>query len=103
MSLPRIQTDDRKLEQLQTNVGSVLNPLLDNPLLQGHILKGILLTSGTNKVPHGLGRELVGWIVVRQFNSATLYDQQQNSPGGDGASFLTLVASALVAVDLYVF
>lgn len=97
----RVQTDNREVNQLQLNIAQLLEPMAANPLTQGNILTQVALTSGTNTIAHKLGRKLIGWQVIRQRASATLYDLQDANL--TPAQTLVLVASANVTVDLYVF
>lgn len=86
---------------MQTRWASILNPVLSNELLNGHVLENVELISGVNVINHQLGRPLQGWLLVRQRAAGTVYDQQ------DSASFptlnLVLNASAPMKVNIYVF
>lgn len=101
MALPVFQTTLRELSMLQTSWTSQLNPLLADPLIQGHLLQSVTLTSGSNTISHKLGRALVGWIPTRVRASATFFDTQDSNQQADLTLLLT--SSANVVVDLYVF
>jgi hypothetical protein len=96
-----IATTDRVINQIQTNVSKVVNPLTTVPLNSGFILESIPLTTGANSVNHLLGRALVGWFIVRQRSAATVYDTQDTNP--TPTLTLNLVSSADVSVDIFVF
>lgn len=100
-TIARVQTDDREVNQLQSNIISALNPLLNNPLLFGSILTEQDLAVGTNIIKHGLNRTLQGWFLVRKRATADVWDSQDTNPTPN--STLILNASAAVTVDLYVF
>lgn len=100
-TIPRMHTDDREVNQLQTNILSVLNPVLQNPLLNGALLESVSLGTGTNTVSHGLGRPLRGWIITRRSTAATTYDTQATNPTPELT--LTLTSSGANVVSLYVF
>ncbi len=100
-SFTRLQTNDRTFSQLQDNIGNSINPILLNKVLNGVILQGVVLASGTNTINHTLGRPLIGWFPVRIRQSVTLYDTQDTNPLP--AKTLLLNASATGSVDLYVF
>lgn len=99
--LTKFKTPDTALTLLQTAWADKLDPIIDNPLSQGVLLPALSLRSGSNIINHKLGKELQGWLIVRQNASATFYDTQASNslPG----LTLTLVASAPVTVSLYVF
>lgn len=99
--LQRIQTADRVLNMIQDNVSNILDPYSSKDILQGQILQKVVLVTGANTVPHKLNRTLIGWFIVRQRALATLYDTQDSQSRPD--LFLSLVASANVTVDIYVF
>jgi hypothetical protein len=100
-TIAQVQTDDRNTNQFQSNVTSVLNPILGNPLLYGSLLTSVALASGDNTINTGLNRKLQGWFLVRQRAAASIYDKQDSNTTPQ----LTLVlnASTAVTVDLYVF
>jgi len=103
--LPKIslvQSADRVLNLFQDRVLKSVNPLLNNPLLDGVLLEEVVLLTGDNVVNHTLGRPLIGWIVTRRRASATIYDNQDANTGTPNLT-LVLNSSANVTVDLYVF
>lgn len=99
--IPILTTKDPELNRVQSNILSGLQPYLVGGLLDGQILKGVSLVSGSNSIAHGLNRTLIGWFIVRQRASATLYDTQDSNP--TPTKTLDLTASAAVTVDIYVF
>lgn len=100
-TFPVLQTTDPQLNQVQQNIVRTLNPVFNTPLLGGNLLTQQSLNSGANSINHGLGRNLVGWLIVRQRAEANIWDSQDsNSTPG---STLALNASAAVVVDLYCF
>lgn len=101
MSLPIFQSDSQALTLLQTNWASLINPVLNLPTNNGHLLKNVALQSGSNVINHLLGKKLQGWFTVRVRASATFYDLQDSNP--TPALTLVLEASANVVVDLFVF
>ena len=88
---------------MQDNIASALGQLLGKDALDVSLLKNVKLISGvTNMVPHGLGRVLDGWIVVRNHGGyAILTDLQDTNPSPDLLLYLTTPAT--VTVDLLVF
>lgn len=101
MQLPRFQGDSDIFNMMQTKWASILNPLLANPLIQGQLLQDVPLINGTVEVSHGLGRKLVGWIIVGINASATVYDNQASNRIPDLT--LSLTSNAVATAQLYVF
>ena len=97
----KITTPDRITNQIQDNIGKVVNPLTTIPLNSGSLLPSVSLVSGANSVNHKLGRALVGWFIVRQRSAASVYDTQDTNT--TPTLTLNLVSSANVVVDLFVF
>lgn len=82
-AIAKVQTENREVNQLQSNILSYLNVLQDNALLSGVILQNQQLTSGTNTINHKLNRKLRGWFIVRLRSSATIYDAQDGNTTPD--------------------
>lgn len=101
MALPKFQSDDQSLMLLQTAWSAQLDPALQNPLMQGRLLKSVSLASGDNIVNHLLGRKLQGWFIVRQRAAGTVYDKQDTNQIPNLT--LLLNASTALVVDLFVF
>ena len=97
----RVQSSDRELNQVQSNISFALAPIVTNPAVFGILLTGQALIAGATTLNHGLGRALQGWIVVRQRASAIIWDSQDANTTPD--STLILNSSAAVTVDLYLF
>lgn len=97
MSFARVQTQSRELNQVQSNLATALQPVFTSPFFEGQFANDISLISGTTVVQHGLGRQLTGWFVTDIDGAATIYST------GKTDSTLTLVSSAAVTVNLFVF
>lgn len=93
----KIRTTDRELDQVQTNVAQVLVPISRIEFMDGTILKNVVLTTGTNRIPHNLKRELNGWWLTRQYGAAAVYETSSSN------LTLDLNSSADVTVDIQVF
>lgn len=101
MSLPLYQNAEENFHLMQTGWAQQLDPVISLPINSGITLKKILLTSGMNQVSHLLARKLQGWFIVRQRSSASVYDLQDANQ--TPALTLSLMSSANVSVDLFVF
>ena len=99
--LPQFQSDDQVMRLMQNRWASIIDPVLAVPLNAGLLLKQVTLASGDNVVNHLLGRELQGWMLVRQRSAADIYDLQDDNKRP--ALTLLLNSSAPVVVDLWVF
>lgn len=80
---------------------AALNPVLANPLINGLLLKDIVVRTGTNIINHELGRKLQGYFVVMNSAAVTFYDSQiiNQKPN----LTLALNASGPATISLYVF
>ena len=100
-AIAKVQTDNREVNQLQSNILSYLNTLGQNALLSGTILQKQSLSSGSNTINHKLNKPLQGWFIIRQRSAASIYDDQDNNPTPNRT--LILISSADVIVDIFVF
>lgn len=96
-----VQSSDRLLNQMQSNILNVLNPFLTNPFLFGRLLTDVALVSGDNIINHGLNRVLQGWVLVRVKAVAVIYDNQNSNTQND--TTLILNSDGTYTVNLYVF
>lgn len=101
VNLPVFKDENKNFMLMQTKWASILNALLGFAPNQGWILRNITLANGTTQVPHLLGRKLQGWSLVRQRASASIYDTQDANQTPQLT--LSLVSSAQVSVDLWVY
>lgn len=99
--LPQFQNDDMAFQQMQNQWASILDPVVGAPIVNGQVLIGVQLVSGSNIINHKLTRTLKGWFITRMRAPATIYDTQDTNAVQDVT--LNLVSSALVTVDIYVF
>lgn len=89
------------LPKMQTTWASAIDPVINNPIINGLILQNISLTTGTNVINHKLGRKLQGWYITRVRSSVTIYDTQDSNQTPELT--LILVASAPATINLAVF
>jgi hypothetical protein len=98
----KIGSGDTNLQKVQQNVQEAIEPLIASQIIDGVLLKNVELTAGQlNIVFHGLGRELVGWIVVGQDANSQVWDEQAANPLKTRT--LRLRASTDTVVALWVF
>lgn len=102
-AIAKVQTVDRNINQLQSNISQATQAVLNNPLANGGaLLTSVPLKVGANVVSHKLGRKLQGWFIVRMRGAfSQIFDTQDSN--GDGVRTLLLNSSVAVTVDLFVF
>lgn len=102
--LPKFQqtnTTNQDLNTVQFNLVRTLNPLFNTPIMGGNLLVNQPLVTGSNTINHGLGRNLNGWVIVRQRALANIFDTQDTNKMQNLTLLLT--SSAPVSCDIYVF
>jgi hypothetical protein len=85
----------------QNRWASILNPVVNSPIINGHMLSNIALANGTTVINHLLGRKLNGWIIVGIDGAATVYDNQATNQLQDLT--LSLTSNAAVTAQIWVF
>lgn len=80
---------------------SILNPIIANPIANGQTLENVKVLTGSNTINHRLGKKLQGYIVTMNSSNVTYYDKQSSNPTPDLT--LTLIASGVSTINLYVF
>lgn len=93
----KIQSDDRVQNTLQDHVASVFDDLTSIPLLQGHLLSNVSLTTGSNAINHKLQGKLTGWFLTDIVSPAQIYKASST------VTTLTLVTDADTIISLWVF
>lgn len=99
--LPQFQSDDQNMQLLQNKWAAILNPIIAKPQNSGNILQSVPLAIGANVINHKLGRNLQGWVIIRQRAAGTAYDTQDTNLTPDLT--LRLVSSAVMVCDIWVF
>ena len=87
-------------ELMNPRLAAELNPVLENPIVSGHIVAAKLII-GTNVINHLLGKKLQGWFIVGINAIASIYDTQASNQRPELT--LVLVSSAVANVNIYVF
>ncbi len=98
--VPLLLTGEYKADQVQKNIIQPLNQLLKIPFADGVWLKDIsLLSASTNNIAHKLGREYLGYIILKQNANAVIYVGANT----EKTTYLKLNATANVTIDVWVF
>lgn len=98
----KIGVNDRDLQKVQQNVENAVAPIIRKPIIDGVLLKKVCLLPGvSNEVKHRLGREPLGYIIVRKRADARIWDIQDfnNNP----SKTFSLACSHEVTVDIWIF
>lgn len=93
----RVAGATEEVAKLQTRLNEFFTQFIDNPLLNGVLLKQIELDTTAVNVDHKLGRECQGWIIINKNADANVWQT------GATKSAITLKANVGVVVDLWVF
>lgn len=115
MSLPQFTATTKLADSSDTKVASVVrafNTLIDNlqqiftsltkkVQLDSVLLPSISLSTGSNTIPHTLGRTLTGWKITRIDAAAIVYDMQ--TANTDPQTYLVLFTSGPATVSIEVF
>lgn len=101
MKLPLIHSEDKDLNMVQTKWKALLDYILGNQLIDGHVLSGVKLNVGSNNINHLLGRNLLGYFIVGIDGLAEIYDSQASNQQKNLT--LILVSNAAVTANIYVF
>lgn len=96
MPIKKINFQERSLALFQDNVDAAITPLQNSPFVGGVLLTGIALTTGSNAVPHTLGRTPIMWVITDRNGVATIYRTAWNT------LTISLTVSANLTVSLWV-
>jgi hypothetical protein len=112
MSIPQIQrigVNDKDLSRIQDNIARAVDVIGAKPILDGVLIEGVVLTSGSAAlVPHSLGRPYRGWIVVKKRPttappSTSIYIWDIDLADNLKTSLLSMWTSVNCTVSLWVF
>ena len=97
--IPLLQLGDFKLEQMQKNLVTAVNSLVDTPFLNGILIQNIDLSTTTVSIPHRLKRKYVGYFITKLDANAVVYLGSTTEP----ETYLKLRASANCTVDVWLW
>lgn len=98
----KVRTTNNEVRQLQDATAAVFRTMSDREILDGQLLRDISLVAlAVTRLDHKLGRDLIGWSVVRKSATCDIWDGQADniSPGRS----LLITASQDVTISLWVF
>lgn len=89
------------VSRFQDNVEQTFLTITNKAILNGVLIEDVSLTTSASNVAHGLGRPVIGYIVIKKSANAVVYDNESTNTKKD--QFIILRASANVTVSLWVF
>ena len=110
MSLRRFnkvfKPQDQEFNRLQDSIEQAVNPVIDSRIVDGVYIEEVDLSTADTFVEHKLGREPLGFIVVRKFAAGDVFESLTDSSGDnyDRKKFINIKAStSLSNVYLCIF
>ena len=110
MSLRRFnkvfKPQDQEFNRLQDNIEQALNPIIDSRIVDGVYIEEVTLSTADTFVEHKLGREPLGFIVVRKFAAGDIFESLTDSDGNsyNRKKFINIKSStSLSNVYLWIF
>jgi hypothetical protein len=98
----KIPSKDNVTKQLQNNVEEAINPIINSQIVDGVLVRDVcLLALKPNLVTHKLGREPLGYVIVRKRADSRIWDVQDDNI--NKTTTLAITCSHDVQVDLWVF
>ncbi len=95
-----VSIDDAQAAKLQENVAEALVPILRSQILDGVLLRDVVLITGQqNTVYHKLGRAPLAWILASPNADTRVWESASNLP----SKTLLLNCSANCTISLWVF
>ena len=98
-SLRASQIQDYETNTFQRNVIDFSTQLVKNPMLDGLLLTDIAVSTTAVEVPHNLGRDIVGYLVVKSDAAVSVFSSTSTTP----KVTVKLTADASATVNLWVF
>ena len=90
------------LNSVQDHIEQSIAPLAESEIVDGNLIKEIDLThSVDNLIEHKLGREPLGWVVVRKFAGIDIYESLTDSNGSsyDRKKFINFQVSGTTSMS----
>jgi len=97
---------DQEFNRLQDSIEQAVNPVIDSRIVDGVYIKEVDLSTSDTFVEHKLGREPLGFIVVRKFATGDVYESLTDADGNNynRKRFINIKAStSLSNVYLWIF
>lgn len=97
----KLYSSDTFLTRFQDNIADVFSYLLGQPLNDYNIVSSLTLGASDTLVNHGLGRRIIGYIIINRNANETVYTSATSNSNPE--LFVILKASGTVIVDILFF
>ena len=98
----QIDPQNQSVTQTQSNVNTALKQIANSAIIDGVLIKNIDVGTADTIVNHKLGREPLGWIVVRKNEAGEIYESSTVNKNRD--KFLILRGStATTDTNFWIF
>ena len=87
----QIDPENQSITQTQSNVNTAVRQIANSPIIDGVLIKNIDVGTTDTVINHKLGREPLGWIIVRKNEAGEIYESTTVNNNRD--KFLLLKAS----------
>ena len=101
VNFTQIWSPNEEVTRLQSHIKTALNPLLELPISDGILIKGLSIETTDTRVNHGLGREYEGFIITRLKSNSVIFESSSTNDTPDRT--IILKASATATADIYFF
>lgn len=97
-----VVTDNKDVKDLSNSMKEFAKQLASSPIIDGILIRDIDLTTGSvNIIQHGLGRNVIGWILVSNSTGCIIWDSQATNTDKD--KFIYLNSSANTTASIWIF
>ena len=70
----QIDPENQSITQTQSNVNTAVRQIANSPIIDGVLIKNIDVGTTDTVINHKLGREPLGWIIVRKNEAWEIYE-----------------------------
>ena len=70
----QIDPQNESITQTQSNVNTAVKQIANSPIIDGVLIKNIDVGTTDTVINHKLGREPLGWIIVRKNEAGEIYE-----------------------------
>tara|TARA_R100000084_G_C4602578_1_gene124003 strand:+ start:506 stop:829 length:324 start_codon:yes stop_codon:yes gene_type:complete len=70
----QIDPQNQSVTQTQSNVNTALKQIANSAIIDGVLIKGVNVGTADTIVNHKLGREPLGWIVIKKNEAGEIYE-----------------------------